>query len=51
MIGTISDFEKSGGDFFKIKVLLKTDFSKLYFVDAIGNLKKKEQIELQEQFK
>ncbi|HOP57820.1 MAG TPA: rod shape-determining protein MreC [Bacteroidales bacterium] len=50
MIGTISDFEKSGGDFYKITVLLKTDFKKLYFVDVIANLSKKEQLELETRF-
>jgi rod shape-determining protein MreC len=50
MVGTISDFEMSGGDFYKIEVLLKTDFSKLYFVDVIGNLQKSEQLELETQF-
>ncbi|MGD0342966.1 MAG: rod shape-determining protein MreC [Bacteroidales bacterium] len=51
MIGTVSDFEKSGGDFYMIKVLLKTDFKKLRFVSVIGNMKKKEQLKLEKQFK
>lgn len=50
MIGTVSDFEKSEGDFYKIKVLLKSDFKKLHFVTVIGNLKKKERLELEKQF-
>jgi rod shape-determining protein MreC len=50
VIGTVSGFEKSGGDFFKIKVLLQTDFKKLHFVSVIGNMKKKEQLELEKQF-
>ncbi len=49
-VGTISGFEKSGGDFFKIEVSLFTDFRKLRFVKVIGNLKKTEQIELESKF-
>jgi rod shape-determining protein MreC len=51
MIGTVSDFEKSGGDFYRIKVSLATDFKKLHFVNVIGNLEKKERLELENQFK
>lgn len=47
VVGTVSDYEKTGGDFYKIKVLLMTDFKKLHFVDVIGNLKKKEQLDLE----
>jgi rod shape-determining protein MreC len=47
LVGTISDFEKAGGDFYKIKISLVTDFKKLHFVDVIGNMKKTEQLELQ----
>jgi len=50
-VGTISDFEKRGGDFYKINVELFTDFKKLHFVDVIGNLKKDEKVELEKQFK
>ena len=50
VIGTVNGFEKSGGDFYKIKVLLQTDFKKLHFVSVIGNIKKKEQLELEKQF-
>ncbi|MCU0472112.1 MAG: rod shape-determining protein MreC [Bacteroidales bacterium] len=50
LVGTVSDFEKIGGDFYRIEVLLLTDFKKLHFVNAIGNLKKKEQIELEKLF-
>lgn len=49
-IGTISDFSKSGSDFYIIKVELFTDFKKLYYVDVIGNLKRAEQTELENQF-
>ncbi len=51
MAGTISDFEKKGGDFYRITVALKTDFKKLHYVEIIGNLKKAEKVELEKQFK
>ena len=51
MVGTVSDYEKFGGDFYKITILLATDFKKLHFVDVIGNLKKKEQLDLEKLFK
>jgi rod shape-determining protein MreC len=51
IIGTVSDYEKYGGDFYKIDVLLMTDFKKLHFVDIIGNKKKTEQLELEKLFK
>jgi rod shape-determining protein MreC len=50
-VGTISNFEKRGGDFYKITVSLITDFKKLHFVDVIGNLEKVEKLELEMQFK
>ena len=50
MVGTVTDFEKIGGDFYKITVDLKTDFKKLHFVDVIGNLKKVEVLELEKSF-
>lgn len=50
LIGTVSDYEKTGGDFYKITILLMTDFKKLHFVDVIGNLKKTEQLELEKLF-
>jgi rod shape-determining protein MreC len=50
MIGIVDDFEKVGGDFYKISVLLTTDFKKLHFADVIGNLKKKEQLQIESQF-
>jgi rod shape-determining protein MreC len=50
LIGTVSDLEKAGGDFYRITVLLETDFKKLHFVNVIGNLKKKEELELEKQF-
>jgi len=50
MIGTISGFEKTGGDFFRIDVSLLTDFRKLRFVKVIGNMMKTEQLELEKLF-
>jgi len=50
IIGTINEFEKPGGDFYRIKIELSTDFRKLRYVDIIGNIRKKEQMDLQNQF-
>jgi rod shape-determining protein MreC len=50
-VGTVSDYEKYGGDFYKISILLVTDFKKLHFVDVIGNMKKTEQHELEKLYK
>lgn len=50
MVGTISDFEKQGGDFYKIYISLFTDFKRLNYVDVTGNMKKKEQLELEKLF-
>jgi rod shape-determining protein MreC len=47
IVGTVSDYEKFGGDFYKITILLMTDFKKIHFVDVIGNMKKTEQLELE----
>jgi rod shape-determining protein MreC len=51
VVGTISDYEKKGGDFYRISVELMTDFKKLHYVDVIGNLRKTEKVELEKQFK
>ena len=51
LVGTVSDFEKMGGDFYKIKVLLATEFRKLQYVDIIGNLKKTEELQLEKLFR
>jgi rod shape-determining protein MreC len=51
IVGTVSDYEKFGGDFYKISILLSTDFKKLHFVDVIGNMKKTEQLELEKLFR
>jgi rod shape-determining protein MreC len=50
IVGTVSDFEKTGGDFYRITISLVTDFRKLHFVDIIGNMKKTEQLDLQSLF-
>jgi rod shape-determining protein MreC len=50
MVGTVSDFERKGGDFYKINVSLTTDFKKLHFVDVIGNMKKAERLGLEKMF-
>ena len=50
VVGTVSGFEKSGGDFYSIKVSLATEFRKLRFVTVIGNLMREEQIELENQY-
>lgn len=49
-IGVVSSYKKPGGDFYRITVRLFTDFRKLHFVDVIGNLKKGELLELQNQY-
>ena len=51
IVGTVSDYEKFGGDFYKITILLSTDFKKLHFVDVIGNMKKTEQLQLEKLFR
>ncbi|MCX6326042.1 MAG: rod shape-determining protein MreC [Bacteroidia bacterium] len=50
MIGTVSDYEKKGGDFYIIAVTMQTDFKKIHFVDIIGNMKKTEQLDLEKLF-
>jgi rod shape-determining protein MreC len=49
-IGTVSDFKKSGSDFYRITVELTTDFKKLRYVDIIGHLRKKEILDLERRF-
>jgi rod shape-determining protein MreC len=51
MIGTVSDFKKIGGDFYKISLSLTTEFKKIHFVDVIGNKKKMEILNLQKLIK
>jgi rod shape-determining protein MreC len=50
LIGTVSSFERSGSDFYRIKVKLATDFRKLRYVTVIGNLEKMEQNDLEKLF-
>lgn len=50
LIGTISEYERSGSDFYSIKVSLATDFRKLTHVSVIGNVRRKERLELENQF-
>jgi len=49
LVGTVSDLKKSGSDFYKITIELFTDFRNLGYVDVIGNLKRTEQLELENQ--
>ena len=49
MIGTVSDFKKSGGDFYVINVRLAPDFRKMSYVRVIGNLQRNEQKSLESQ--
>ncbi|MBN1108599.1 MAG: rod shape-determining protein MreC [Bacteroidales bacterium] len=50
IIGTVSGFEKTGGDFYRIGVSLSTDFRRLRHVTVVGNLRKEEQLELENQY-
>jgi len=50
LVGTVDDFEKTGGDFYRIKILLATDFRKINYVSVISNLRKLEQKELEKPF-
>jgi rod shape-determining protein MreC len=47
LVGTISEYEKTEGDFYTITVKLATDFKNLEYVNIIGNLKRTEQQELE----
>ena len=47
MVGVISEYERSGSDFYRIRVLLSTNFRKLSHVNVIKNLKKEEQQSLE----
>jgi rod shape-determining protein MreC len=50
IVGVVSDFEKTGGDFYRIRILLATDFKRLNYVNVIGNLRKTEQKELEKSY-
>jgi rod shape-determining protein MreC len=49
-IGTVSDLKKSGSDFYIITIELFADFKKLQYVNVIGNLRRTELLELENQF-
>jgi rod shape-determining protein MreC len=51
MVGVISDFEKSGSDFYRIKVSLSTNFRRMNYVSVIRNIKKEEQLQIERQYK
>jgi len=48
IIGTVSNSEVKGGNFYEIEIDLSVDFKSLVYVELIGNLQRKEQIELEE---
>ena len=50
MVGVISDYERSGSDFYRIKVALATNFRRLNYVSVIKNVKKSEQQQLEKQY-
>lgn len=50
-LGTVSDFEKTGGDFFTIRILLASDFRQLRHVTVIGSLMKEEKLKLENLYK
>jgi len=47
LLGTIKNFSSKGGDFYTINVNLSTDFKKLSYVNVIRNLRKSEQLKLE----
>jgi len=49
MAGTLTGDQKRGGDFVSLKVLLSVDFKKLTNVYVIGNLKKEERLNLEQE--
>jgi rod shape-determining protein MreC len=50
MVGVISEYERSGSDFYRIRVAFATNFRKLSHVSIIRNLKKDEQETLEKPF-
>jgi rod shape-determining protein MreC len=50
MVGVISDFERSGSDFYRIRVALSTNFRRLNYVNVIKNIKRGEQQQLEKQY-
>ena len=47
MVGKVVSYDDEGGDFIRIDVELSTDFNNLNYVYVIANLRKEEQIELE----
>jgi len=47
LVGTVSDIDESGGDFYTIIVDLSTDFRSLGFVYAVKNKKRQEQLTIE----
>jgi rod shape-determining protein MreC len=50
ILGVISSYDKSGSDFYRIRVALAVNFKKLNYVNIIRNLKKEEQQTLENLF-
>lgn len=50
LLGYIDDFQVEGGNFYKIKVILSTDFKNLTYISLISNLHKQEQFKLENFF-
>ena len=50
LLGYIDDFQVEGGNFYKIKVILSTDFKNLTYISLISNLHKQEQLKLEISF-
>jgi rod shape-determining protein MreC len=50
MVGIISEFEKSGSDFYRIRVHLATEFRRLTYVNVIKNRNRDEQVILERGF-
>jgi len=51
LVGIIDSYEKAGGDFYRVKILLTTDFRKINYVSVAGNLRRLEQSELEKPYK
>ena len=50
MIGVISDFNRSGSDFYDIRVKLSVDFKKLRYINIIGNRLMEERADIESSF-
>lgn len=49
LIGTIEEYEVKGGNFYEIRVRLSTDFQNLNYVSVVYNLRKTEQLDLEQE--